>query len=258
MSSNLTPQESERLATLYRASVEKMKEVVREHKITEDELHIAGDYLNRLGAAGFSRSLVDMALALTSAEVTKPAGGTRGNLEGPLHRHGHILRADGRLLDRPLKDGETRLLLSGRVLNAQTGGPIDGTAIDMWQTDGHGIYDREGDELRGIVPTDDQGRYSIETVLPRFYSEHDNDPIGELLQAMGRPNCRAGHIHVKVLENGEERLTTQLFIEGSEYLDSDYVEGAVSDDLILSVTQTDDPRTVKASFDFRILPGGQN
>jgi hypothetical protein len=39
-----------------------------------------------------------------------------------------------------------------------------------------------------------------------------------------------------VVEQGRiERLTTQLFIAGSPYLDSDYVEGAVSPDLVIQL-----------------------
>ncbi|MEX1147033.1 MAG: dioxygenase [Sphingomonadales bacterium] len=250
----ITPEQAERLRQIFARCVEKMKDVVREFEITQDELHIAGDYLNRLGKSGFSRSLVDMSLALTSADITSPATGTRGNLEGPLHRQGHKLRADGNLIERPLKPGEKRLTLMGIVTDARSGAPLPGAKLDFWQTDGHGDYDREGDHMRGVVVADKDGRYRVHTVVPRDYAEHDHDPIGELLRAMGRPNRRAAHIHVKGFIDGREVLTTQLFIAGSEYLDCDYVEGAVSDDLVLTL-ESDGEDGFRASFDFALDVG---
>jgi len=59
----------ERLNAIWARTVEKLKEVVREFDITEDELHAAGDYLNRLGQSGMGRSLVDVALAMTAVDM---------------------------------------------------------------------------------------------------------------------------------------------------------------------------------------------
>src|SRR3546814_14209171 len=61
---------NDRLKAIFARTVEKMKEVVREFEITQDELHVAGDYFNRLGRSGFCRSLIDVALAMTSVDAT--------------------------------------------------------------------------------------------------------------------------------------------------------------------------------------------
>src|SRR5882757_7126534 len=83
----------ERLNAIWARTVEKLKEVVHEFKITEDELHAAGDYINRLGQSGMGRSLVDVSLALTSVAANTPGRrGTRSNLEGPYHAK-HPIRA---------------------------------------------------------------------------------------------------------------------------------------------------------------------
>src|SRR3546814_19617662 len=80
-----------------------------------------------------------------------------------------------------------------------------------------------------------RARYRARTSVPKDYSDHDHDPIGELFRAMGRHNRRAAHIHVKIWDGDHCLLTTQLFVPGNPYLDSDYVEGAVSDDLLIDM-----------------------
>lgn len=249
--SEISAEQAERLRQVYLRCVEKMKEVVREMKVTQDELHVAGDYLNRLGASGCCRSLVDMNLALTSADITRPSVGTRASLEGPLHRKGHPARADGNIMERAPGATESALTMTGRVIDARSGKPLAGAKLDFWQTDGQGQYDRDGNHMRGIVTSGADGCYTLKTVVPKDYAEHDHDPIGELLRAMGRPNRRAGHIHVKAFIGDSEVLTTQLFVAGSDYLDLDYVEGAVTDDLIIDVKPTGDG-AYTAQFDFHL------
>ncbi|MDB5582961.1 MAG: hydroxyquinol 1,2-dioxygenase [Bradyrhizobium sp.] len=250
------PQGNPRLNAIWASTVEKLKEVVREHSITERELHIAGDFLNRLGQSGFSRSLVDVALAMTSVDATRRvANGTRPNLQGPFHLV-HRRRPDGNMI---VKDAgmQPRLTLSGHVRDVSTGKPLAGAEVDVWQADADGHYDDEDGHLRGIVVTEDDGSYHFTTVVPRDYSDHDNDPIGELFRAMGRHNRRAAHVHIKIRHAGVELLTTQLFMPGSPYLDSDYVEGAVSPDLILDLaseaTLPGEPPRFVAHFDFAVV-----
>ena len=249
----------ERLKAIFERTVEKLKEVVREFEITQDELHLAGDYFNRLGQSGFSRSLIDVALAMTSVDVTaRVAGGTRPNLEGPFHRGEAPLRPDGDLFDGEPEPGTPILHLSGTVTDAATGVPLPGAIVDVWQADHEGHYDLNGLELFGKVPTDAQGRYRLRTAVPKDYSDHDHDPIGELFRAMGRHNRRSAHIHLKVWVDGRCLLTTQLFIPGNPYLDSDYVEGAVSDDLLLDLkpAASGEPGAYEARFDIAVARAG--
>lgn len=244
-----------RLTAIFQRTVEKMKEVVREFEITQEELHVAGDYFNRLGQAGFCRSLIDVALAMTSVDVTaRVKGGTRPNLEGPFHNAAAPLRERGDLFDAPPPPGSPVLTLSGRVTDAATGGPLPGAMLDLWQANHEGHYDREGHHLSGRIIADAEGHYRVRTAVPKDYSDHDHDPIGELFRAMGRHNRRAAHIHVKVWFGGRCLLTTQLFIPGNPYLGSDYVEGAVSDDLILEMrpAASGEPCEFEAVFDFGV------
>lgn len=242
-----------RLHAIWLRIVGALKEVVREQRITQDELHAAGDYFDRLGRSGMSRSLIDVALAMTSVEATGPSGGTRANLEGPYHAT-HPRRPTGCLFDHEPSANVPRLILEGQVTDASTGAVCAGVDLDVWQADSNGRYDRKGNHLRGIVTTDADGRYRLETVIPSDYSEHDFDPIGELFRAMGKTNTRAAHIHLKASLAGRELLTTQLFMPTSNFLTRDYVEGAVSEDLILALdADPEAPNTFCATFDIRVV-----
>lgn len=225
-----------RLMEIWRRSVSALCDVVTEMEITEDELHMAGRYFNRLGQSGMFPSLLDVAFAMTSIDATrKDVGGTRPNLEGPYYLNKAPLRADGVLFDKKPGPDAPILTLTGRVLDAESGQGIAGAELDIWQADERGFYDREGFYLRGVVRTGPDGSYTIRTVVPDDYSEHDGDPIGELFRAMGQDNHRAAHIHIKIHVDGVEQLMTQLFIPLSKCLDNDYVVGAVSDDLVLDL-----------------------
>jgi protocatechuate 3,4-dioxygenase beta subunit len=106
------------------------------------------------------------------------------------------------------------------------------------------------------VPTDADGRYFARTTVPKDYSDHDHDPIGELFRAMGRHNRRAAHIHIKVWRGEDCLLTTQIFIPGNPYLDSDYVEGAVSPDLTIDMqpAASGEANAYQAVFDIAVGP----
>lgn len=254
VSSSLTPEAQERLVAIYGRVVEKMKEVVREFAVTQDELHLAGDYLNRLGQSGFCRSLIDVNLAMTSVDATgKANGGTRPNLEGPFYRS-YPERPDGNLIESAAAvEGQPRLEVMGTVMTVD-GEPVAQAIIDVWQADNEGHYDLEGFNLAGRIRTGPDGSFRFLTVVPRDYSDHDDDPIGELFRALGRHNRRAAHIHLKLFRDATEVLTTQLFIPGSDYLDTDYVEGAVSDDLLIDLKDRGDDG-YQATFDI-VLPAG--
>lgn len=247
---------SERLREIWSRVLPALRDVVTEMKITEDELHLAGRYLNRLGQSGMCPSLLDVMFAMTSiAATTEPGTATRRNLEGPYYYGKAPERADGVLFEEAAADAPI-LTLSGKIVDARTGAALPGAELDVWQANQSGIYDRKGFALRGIVRSDSNGDYRLRTVVPDDYAEHDGDPIGELFRALGQTNHRAAHIHFKVRVGGAERLVTQLFMPTSKCLDRDYVVGAVSEDLTLKFTEgprlPGHARHYLSQFDFRV------
>jgi protocatechuate 3,4-dioxygenase beta subunit len=91
----------------------------------------------------------------------------------------------------------TPLEITGQVLN-ERGKPIPGAVLDFWQSDDKGNYDMVGDFLRGHVFADENGRYSIETIMPACYEPR-----------------QARHIHVKI-QGVSRPYTTQLYFSDDE------------------------------------------
>lgn len=86
----------------------------------------------------------------------------------------------------------TRLHLTGFVL-ATSCAPIARALVDFWHCDDAGVYDNQGYRLRGHQFTDEQGRYTLTTIVPGLYPG------------------RTRHIHVKVQAPNRPVLTTQLY-----------------------------------------------
>lgn len=95
--------------------------------------------------------------------------------------------------------------LKGRVLR-QDGDPVVGARVEIWQCDvtGHYLHTSDYDPVDadpafqgfGHDITDGQGNYSFRTIKPVPYG------------------WRTPHIHVKVIADQKELLTTQFYIKG--------------------------------------------
>jgi protocatechuate 3,4-dioxygenase beta subunit len=129
---------------------------------------------------------------MTAPQTTELAL-TPTEIEGPYYKIGSPRRSS---LVEPGMRG-TRLRIGGRVLN-ERGVPLPGAVLDFWQSDDEGNYDMVGDLLRGHVLADQDGRYSIETIVPACYEPR-----------------QARHIHVKV-QCVSRPYTTQLYFSDDE------------------------------------------
>jgi protocatechuate 3,4-dioxygenase beta subunit len=124
------------------------------------------------------------------------------------------------------------MVLEGRVLDTQ-GRPIPGAWLDFWNANGDGIYDNEDYNLRGHQYADDNGRYHLETVRPRWYQ------------------IRAAHVHAKVrADENSPVLTTQLFFPGEE---KNVTDPIFEEKTLMAVADEEDPQ--KAYFDFVVETG---
>ncbi|HEY3826303.1 MAG TPA: intradiol ring-cleavage dioxygenase [Bryobacteraceae bacterium] len=164
----------------------------------------------------------------------RPQGATESTVFGPFYREGRPeMAAGGNVAEGA--DGGTPTIVTGRVLDMD-GNPIKGATLDVWQADPDGLYDSQRPELeelhmRGIFHSDAEGRYLIRTTRPVHYQIPTDGPVGRMLAATDRHPWRPAHIHFKVTAAGYQPLTTHLFDDVDEYLDSDAVFG-VKDSLI--------------------------
>jgi protocatechuate 3,4-dioxygenase beta subunit len=229
-----------------------IRATVTEFRITEEEIHQAARFLDRVGQVGEFGSMLDIFFAVTSVIATQGAsGGTTPNLAGPFYKARAPLRADGRLYEGEFPAGETPLTVRGHVTNAATGEPVPGAVLDVWQADGNGDYDVTGYHLRGLIPVDEDGYYQFRTVLPEGYEISARGPTKELLLATGRHDWRPAHIHLRVHAGDTTLLQTQFFMGGARFLDSDPVDG-VRSELIVEHRPAADGVGREALFDIRL------
>lgn len=119
-----------------------------------------------------------------------------------------------------------KLVVSGQVLTTDCQ-LVARALLDFWQCDDAGEYDNAGYRLRGHQFADDQGRYSLETVVPGLYPG------------------RTRHIHVKVQAPNQPVLTTQLYFPGEPSNDRD---GIFNSALVMDVQ--DDAAGKVGAFNF--------
>jgi catechol 1,2-dioxygenase len=166
-----------------------------------------------------------------------PDGASESSVLGPFFREGAEVMAAGSNIS---KDGLGEpIIVSGRVSDL-TQQPIEGAVLDVWQTSPVGLYENQDPDqpemnLRGKFLTDERGRYRFRTVKPSSYPIPHDGPAGRLLQALGRHPYRPAHIHFIISAKDFAPLTTQLFVSGDEYLESDAVFG-VKDALVVDLT----------------------
>jgi protocatechuate 3,4-dioxygenase beta subunit len=120
-----------------------------------------------------------------------------------------------------------KLIVEGYVFNRNCL-PIAGAWVDFWQSDGNGVYDNAGYNLRGHQYADEFGRYHLETVRPVEYGP------------------RTAHLHVKVKARDDSpAFTTQLFLPGERRNQADSI---FDSSLVMNIIDTEDGE--KATFNF--------
>jgi hydroxyquinol 1,2-dioxygenase len=164
----------------------------------------------------------------------KPPGATESTVFGPFYREGGPeLPAGGNVAEG--EDEGMPCIVTGRVLD-MNGEPIAGAKLDVWQADPEGLYDSQHAEIdemrmRGIFHSDAEGHYLLRTTRPVHYQIPSDGPVGAMLAATNRHAWRPAHIHFKVTADGYMPLTTHIFDDVDEFLDTDAVFG-VKDSLI--------------------------
>lgn len=165
-------------------------------------------------------------LALSSSRVANAALLTPPSSEGPFYptksmRYRDIDNDLVKITSQVRQAGGEIVRLKGRVLD-QLGDPIASARVEIWQCDVNGRYLHRGDYRAGSNDpafqgfghdiTDKDGRYSFRTIKPVRYTG------------------RTPHIHLKVWVDGNDELTTQLYLPDHPDNERDFLYRRIPED----------------------------
>jgi len=248
---------TERADTVIRAVLAGIHGAIREHNVTYAEFQAAKAWLMEVGEGGEWPLFLDVFVEHVVEEVAaKTQDGTKGSILGPYYLPGQQKLPAVAELPRRADEAGTPLVFTGRVLDLD-GSAISGAELDLWHADEQGYYSGfaphipEGN-LRGVIVTDQAGRFEISTIQPAPYQIPTDGPTGKMISAAGWHPWRPAHLHFIVRAPGYRPITTQLYFAGGDWLDSDVAE-ATKPELILS-PQDDGSDGRRQDYDFVLEP----
>ena len=246
--------------------------LIEDYDVTEEEFWHAVNYLHELGG-GHEAALLAAGLGLEHfldlrqealEAATHAERGTPRTIEGPLYVANAPL-ADGHTrMDDGLDDGEV-MWLFGQVKDTK-GQSIANAVVDIWHANTLGNYsffDTSQTEynLRRRIRTGADGYYSVRSIVPSGYGCPPDGPTQQLLNRLGRHGNRPAHIHFFVSAPGYKHLTSQINLNGDEYLWDDFAfatrEGLIADPLkvtdpaVIAQRDLEGPHT-EVRFDFTL------
>ncbi|TSB24787.1 catechol 1,2-dioxygenase [Psychrobacter sp. YGAH215] len=245
-----------------------LMQTINDLKITADEYWSGVEFIGDLGkeAGLLSPGLgFDHFMDLMIEEDLKAAGldgGTVRTIEGPLYVAGAPeAKGFARLDDGTDLDNGTVLFMQGTVYD-NDGKPLPNAKVEVWHANSLGNYsffDESQSEfnLRRSIITDENGNYAFRSIVPLGYSVPPDGMTQKVLGALGRHGHRPAHVHFFASADGHRKLTTQINIDGDEYLWDDFAF-ASREGLVPEVTMVEDADKLKekaldkpyASIDF--------
>ena len=163
------------------------------------------------------------------------------------------------------------LFMQGTVFGAD-GKPVPNATVEVWHANLMGNYSffdqsQSPFNLRRTIVTDANGRYQFRSIVPMGYGCPPDGMTQRLLDKLGRHGRRPAHIHFFVTAPNLRKLTTQINIDGDEYLWDDFAF-ASREGLVPSVNRITDPEELarrgldkpfaSIDFDFRLLADKAN
>ena len=215
---------------------------VREIEPTEQEWMTAIEWLTQTGKLCTDKrqefilgsDVLGVSMLVDCINHRLASAATPTTVTGPFHIHDSPKLANGADMARGAPG--IPCFVTGCVRDLD-GKPIAGAILDIWQTDGEGLYEaqREVTEpwMRGVYESAPDGSFLIRTVAPIGYSIPMDGTVGELMNRTNVSHMRPAHIHFLVEAPGYHRLVTHLFQRGCQFIESDAVYG-VKEKLIVA------------------------
>jgi len=226
--------------------------------ITPTEFWHGVAYMSAAGAASELGLLaaglgLERFLDIRADEAERKAGlegGTPRTIEGPLYVAGAPESVGfARLDDGTESDRAETLFMQGTVFD-QEGKPLPNAKVEVWHANllgNYSFFDRTQSDfnLRRTIVTDADGRYQFRSIIPVGYGCPPDGTTQQLLDLLGRHGQRPAHIHFFVSAPGHRKLTTQINIDGDEYLWDDFAF-ASREGLVPAIVRIDDPARIDA------------
>lgn len=241
---------------------------IRKHRITHDEYRSATDTLVASVKAGEESLLYDVFLEAAATDTDNI--GNRGSLEGiegPFYLPNAPHLEEPYVLPQRCDEAGAVLLFRGSITSSD-GTPLVGAELDMWQADAEGLYSNIHPNipewnLRGRFHSSDDGTFVVRTIVPPPYEIPKGGPTAIVLKVLGRHFFRPAHLHLKVSHPQCRSVTSQVYFDGGEYLESD-VANAVRDGLVAKLVRREDPNEIpgrgltkhyfEVRYDFVLMP----
>jgi len=222
-----------RLREIMTALIKHLHAFAREVKLTEEEFHIAAQYINAIGQK--SNETHNEAVLMAGSLGLSPLvcllnNGDRGQTETDANMLGPFWRMDS----PPTKNGDSiiRSPTPGEELFVDAwfkdtkGKPIEGAKVDIWHSSTEGFYENQDPlqadmNLRGQFTTDKDGHISFRSIKPAGYPIPIDGPTGDLLRAAGRHNMRPSHLHFLVYKPGFKTLISQVYDPSDPHIETD-------------------------------------
>jgi hydroxyquinol 1,2-dioxygenase len=223
-----------RLRQIMQAAIKHLHAFVREVEPTGEEWFKTIDWLTRTGKMCTEKrqefilasDVLGVSMLVDAINHRIPTGATPTTVEGPFHVADAPERGSGENMTEGAP-GEP-LFITGTVRGLD-GKPLAGAMLDVWQTDGEGLYEAQRDVtgpwMRGIYRTGADGKYVIQTVAPIGYTIPMDGTVGELMDRTKISHMRPAHVHFEVKAPGHNSVVTHLFRNGDPYIETDVVYG---------------------------------
>jgi hydroxyquinol 1,2-dioxygenase len=223
-----------RLRQIMQSLIKHVHGFVREIEPTQAEWATAIDWLTRTGQMCSAKrqefiltsDVLGVSMLVDAINHRRQSGATPSTVEGPFHVPNAPPLPDGGNMAAGAPGIPCFVVGSVRGIGGE---PIAGAVLDLWQTDGEGLYedqrDVSGPWMRGLYRARPNGAYLIRTVAPVAYTIPMDGTVGELMNRTNISHMRPAHIHFAVEAPGYHGLVTHLFQAGDAYIETDVVYG---------------------------------
>lgn len=243
------PKVPERTRVLMGSLIKHIHEFAREVELTPAEWMLGVEFINSIGKISTPirnechrccdviglESLVDeIANKIVLDDGTTP---TSNVILGPFWSPNAPFRSLGdSIIQDPNPNGQVTYM-HGRLSDMETGKPVVGAVLDIWQASANGQYDfqdpnQSDNNLRGKFLSNENGEFWWYCYHPTPYSLPTDGPAGVLLNLMDRSPMRPAHIHLKITHPDYATVINQIYPNDDPHLGIDSVF-AVKNDLVV-------------------------